>query len=36
MNTLFVANIESNVRASMIGLLNQQLVDAIDLKLALK
>ncbi len=36
MNTPFVADIESNVRASMIGLLNQQLVDAIDLKLALK
>lgn len=36
MSTFFVADIEDNVRASMIGLLNQQLADAIDLKLALK
>lgn len=36
MNTPFVAGIESNTQTSMIVLLNQHLVDAIDLKLALK
>jgi starvation-inducible DNA-binding protein len=36
MRTPFVADIESNIRSSMIGLLNQHLVNAIDLKLALK
>ena len=36
MSTPFVAGIESNTQTSMIVLLNQHLVDAIDLKLALK
>jgi len=36
MTTSFVTDIESNVRSSMIRVLNQQLADAIDLKLALK
>lgn len=36
MGAPFVAGIENNTHASMIVLLNQHLVDAIDLKLALK
>ena len=36
MSVPFVAGIESNTQSSMIVLLNQHLVDAIDLKLALK
>lgn len=36
MITPFVTDLESNVRSSIIVLLNQQLADAIDLKLALK
>ncbi len=36
MSTPFVTDINSNTRSSMIGLLNQHLVDALDLKLAVK
>lgn len=36
MSVPFVAGIESNTQSSMIVLLNQHVVDAIDLKLALK
>jgi starvation-inducible DNA-binding protein len=36
MITPFVTDLKSNVRSAMIGLLNQQLADALDLKLALK